>query len=170
MSMHIDGLDRVIADFAAVANMTTEDKLEILRPGAKVIMKHMMTYLRAHHWRTGALAASIDMEELAISDPVIRVMPGKENKTVARQKHAGSRTWRRRTYRIHDGSGRTKPSHHGPGNTVMDVAWYLNYGTSRIPATHWFDHAMEEAADEFYAVTEDGYNAFLASHGFGPAP
>lgn len=168
MNMHIDGLDHLIVSMTEAAAIPLEEKMNMIRRGALVVQRAVVEYLNAHHHRTGELADSIVLNELPSFESII-VEPGaKENRVTARTKHEGTRTWKRKTYKIHGRSGHNKSradSHHGPGNTVMDIGFYLEYGTTRTPAAHWLENSLKLAEDEFHAEMSQAWDEYLQSKG-----
>lgn len=170
-TVEMSGLSQLQADLQNLMNMSTEDKLAICWEGALAVQKRIKLYLSAHHHRTGELGASFTLDVIYNA---VFVRPGKTNKVVNRKKHAGTRTWKRRTSKIHSGSGRTtdrikpgnKSAHRGPGNTMDDIAAYLHYGTVRMKPTHWFNHTMNLATPDCYAAMEKALDEYFASKGF----
>jgi hypothetical protein len=46
-----------------------------------------------------------------------------------------------------------------------EKAFYLHYGTSKLPATNWVDEADELSADPVQAVMEEEFELFLREKG-----
>ena len=49
---------------------------------------------------------------------------------------------------------------------MMDVAYYLEYGTPRMAATHWMENAIELAQDEATEAMQEEWNKHMEECGF----
>ena len=161
MDMHIDGLDSLALSFKDLLEIPYDFRHDTLAGGAKIVCAKIMAYLHAHHKRTGQLANAWEVRDVSSGDDPCFLVT-----TIADEKVTRSGKIRRKQ-RIHQGSGRHRAgsSHHGSGNTMADIAYYLNYGTTRVDATHWFEHAMEEVEEEFAGYMEVSLGKFFDERG-----
>lgn len=150
---HFNGIDALEIDLERMANLDEETRWAMLEAGAAVFKRVFQEYLNKYHRKTGQLAESITITRFE-SQKSVRVWPiGKYHKK-------GRRSLRQ----LHDGSGASKRSkHHGAvgGSSMTDVAYYLEYGTPRMPATHWMENAIELANDEANEAMQEVWNKHL---------
>ena len=152
----VNGMNEMQRTMEDLARLTSEDKMNILQAGAKLLRDKMEQYVAEHHHRTGALEGSMS------------VTPAGDHIDVG-PKGKVTRVNRRRRRQAHAGSGGTArgSKHHGARgySTMEEIAWYLNYGTSRMDATHWFDRVMDEADEQVGAAEDAAWDEILKSKG-----
>lgn len=153
-----DGLEPLEMDMERFANMADDELADIVDAGATVFVEAQQEYLREHHGGgTGTLADSI--EAMTARRGVSIIGP--------RGKHAGHYTSTKGTHRAKTGSGKSKRrKHHGlaHGASNVDVGYYLEFGTPRMPAAHWMENANEAAADEAHAAMEKEWDIIMSHH------
>ena len=155
------GTDELEISFAELAQLTDEDKEKIIMPGAEVIRKHQFEIFESEH-NSKILAPSIVAEYLpGFEDGVALIEP--------KGIHHGKKTVHGSNYhRPKTGQGRShKRKRHGltAGTTNQEVGYYLEYGTPRMPASHWMERANEKATDETNAAMEKAWDELLTSKG-----
>ena len=156
------GTDELEISFTELAQLTDEDKEKIVMAGAEVIKKHQVSVLESDH-NSKILAPSIEAKYLpGFKDGVAVIEP--------KGIHHGKKTVHGSNYhRPKTGQGRShKRKRHGltAGTTNQEVGYYLEYGTPRMPASHWMERANEKAADETNAAMEKAWNDYITSKGF----
>ncbi len=153
-----NGIDSLQRDLEKLERIDSDTKWSILEAGAQVFLHAYEQKLRAQHWITGQLARSLRIDRLSNGE-VARIWPigkyQKKRKRLLRERHAGS-----------GASKRSK--HHGfvGGSTTMEVAYYLEYGTPRMAATHWMEYSNEEAEDPSREAMQEAWNKHLEECGF----
>ena len=141
-SFSFNGIDSIAASFAELAEIDDDTRENLLRAGGEAVERHQKEYLQQHHSRTGELAESIRYKrkgEFGIVAPA--------------GKHSGVGTGRRKSKR-----GRSHGSYSG---TNAEVAYILEYGSPRLPATHWMEMANEEAEPDFESAMAAAWNEHL---------
>lgn len=151
---HVYGLDNLDIELEQLAAVDDADALLILERGGEVYKAAHQRYLNAWHHLTGQLEASISIvQKIAGEFPMVRIEP--------KGKRRGAFTGRR----MKKEKGRRRSSGHYEGSN-REVAYYLEYGTPRMPAAHWMETANEEAAEEAQAAMEAAWDEYLKSKGF----
>lgn len=151
-----NGVDSLELSLKQVAELSPEEKENIIMAGANLIRDKLRQYLNTHHRRTGALADSITAKYF--SDGTAEVEPGITKKI-----------GKRRSAQLHGGSGGTSRSkHHGPTgrSTMAEVGYYLEYGTPRMKAAHWMETSNEQSMAEFDAAMARAWDEHLERAGF----
>ena len=145
------------------SELTSEELFSILRPAAEALKQHYVdTILRLFRRRTGSLAESIQVIEsgrdrpyMDLSEASIYVGPkGRRKKGgQTRKSRAGSPS---KKYAKHNRSVAAKNE---------DVAYYLEYGSPRIAATHWMENTNEQVSEEIQDIVENGFTELLREKG-----
>ena len=145
-----NGMDEISASFEQLANLTDEDKMSVIMPGAKVLLQRQREKIESLFvQRTGDLANSLTIEEKSGENgPYAWIFP--------KGKHRGSSTGKRK------GKRRSNGKYSG---TNAEVAYILEYGSPRISATHWLENANEEAEDEVIAAQQEAWNDLATKKG-----
>lgn len=151
-----NGIDSISASFAELAEIDDDSRENLLRAGGEAIERHQKEYLQQHHSRTGELAGAITLE---VYPTIALVAPrGKQKRVKHRVKS-----------QAHKGSGGTlRSKHHGKtgASSMMDVGYYLEFGTPRMVARHWMENANKEAEPDFDAAMAAAWNEHLNKIGF----
>lgn len=139
------------ASLLALSQMTDENKWSILQPAAEIAKTAFSDAVQdTFQQHTGALAKS-----------PVAVQKRKDGTVFAliqlKGKHPKSSTGVRMKK---DRNGKRRKSGRYSG-TNAEVGYFLNYGTPRIPATHWYENTEERIEPEIVAKVEEGYDAFL---------
>lgn len=151
---NFDGIDYISAKFEQLAQIDDDDKMSVIRPAAEFLKgKHQEKILSKFKRRTGALAGSITVEQKSDDD-------GAYAHIAPKGKHPRSTTGKR--MKPENGKRRSSGSYSG---TNAEVAYILEYGSPRIPASHWMEEANEEAADEVVAIQQDAWDKLVAEKG-----
>lgn len=149
-SFKFDGVDALGLTFEKKANLSDDDLLRIIRPGAELLRERLSKKVRSiFAQRTGALADSFKLTERVLTDGAsITVLPG--------GKHS------------HPVMGKRKPRRKSDANherTNIEIAFILEHGSPRIKATHFMETTAEESEDAVYAAMEKELDAVLAEKG-----
>lgn len=149
----VRGLDRLDIELSQLAALDDADVLLILERGGEVYKAAQQRYLNSFHRITGQLEASISITQKTAGErPSVRIEP--------KGKRRGAFTGKR----MKKENGRRRSSGHYEGSNA-EVAWYLEYGTPRMPAAHWMETANEEAAEEAQAAMEAAWDEHLKTLG-----
>lgn len=145
-----NGLDEISASFDQLAQLSGDDKLSILMPSAQLLLQRQREkILQLFQRRTGDLENALTLEP----------REGDEGPSILiylKGKHRGSYTGKRK------GKRRSNGKYSG---TNAEVAYVLNYGSSRIQATHWMENANEEAEAEVVAAQQEAWNDLVTKKG-----
>lgn len=148
-SIKFNGVDAINASFEALAQVSDEEILSILRPAAVRLQEaHRQAIKDNFVQRTGALHDSIQIEQKRESGRVFyRVLPkGKHPRP-----YLGKRN-------------RTKPYNREPADNAT-IAFVLEHGSPRIAARHWMEKANDKVRDELNGLIEKAWNDYLARKG-----
>lgn len=145
----VSGLDTVTAAFDHLADVSDEDKLRVLRAGGEILKAAFQEALKTlFQQHTGKLAASPEVEEKTGGDGgyVLIAPKGKHGRSSA---------------------GKRRPKHKGTytGDNA-EIAFILEYGSSRIPARHWMERTVEEQGDAVAEAMEAEWSKVLDEYGF----
>lgn len=145
-----NGMDEIVASMEQLANITDEDKMSVIRPAAEFLLKKQKEKIRTlFRRRTGALEESLTIEERSDGD-------GAYAHILPKGKHPGSGTGRRR--------GKRRSNGHYSGSNA-EVAYILEYGSPRIPASHWLETANEEAEGEVISIQQEAWDEMIEKKG-----
>lgn len=145
-----NGVDALNLTFDKMANLSGDDRLRIIRPGAELLRERLVDkVLTLFTQRSGALAKSFKLKERAWEDGAgISVYPtGKHPKS-----STGKRRRKRRSNDPYDG-------------TNAEVAFILEYGSPRIKASHFMETTAEESEGVVYEAMQAELNAILTELG-----
>lgn len=147
---NFDGIDYISAKFEQLSQLDDEDKMSVIRPAANLLRdRHREKILSLFKQRTGSLADSLQIEERSDEN-------GAYAHITPKGKHPKSSTGKRRK------KGRSSGRYSG---TNAEVAYILEYGSPRIPASHWMETANEESADEVIATQQASWNDLITKKG-----
>lgn len=139
----MNGLDELSISLDEIANMPEETKFAMLEAGAKALTEKWRDKLQSMK-RSGQLIGSIKTKRRQGDTPIVAVTP------------EGARASEYRGIRKTKRSG-------GYKKTNAEVAYVLEYGTPRMPATHWMETANENAADAVTDAEAAVWDEFLKS-------
>lgn len=143
------------ASLAQLSEMSEAERWQILEPAAELAREAYSEAVEAAFIQhSGDLAASPAVEKKKDKGgAVARIgLKGKHSKSSTGVRMKKDRNGKRRR------SGRYS-------GTNAEVGYFLNYGTPRIAATHWFDNTSDKIEPEVQAKIEEGWNAYLDSKG-----
>lgn len=145
-----NGVDALDLTFDKMANLSGDDLLRIIRPGAELLRERLVDkVLTLFTQRSGALAKSFKLKERVWEDGAgISVYPA--------GKHPKSSTGKRR--------GKRRSNGHYDG-TNAEVAFILEYGSPRMDATHFMQNTAEESEEAVYEAMQAELNAILTELG-----
>ena len=140
--------------------LTTDELLEVLRPAAMRLKEiYQQAIRKTFRQRTGSLADSIDFEDNYGGGYVwFTVKPSGSHKGGAYQRRS----------RAGDSSGRYAKHNRKPTKKAIkneELAYFLEYGTPRISASHWMENANDETEEEIQDIIEKGFDDLLAKKG-----
>ena len=145
-----NGMDEISASFEQLANISDEDKMAVIMPAARLLLKRQKEKIQSlFNQVTGALADSLTIQEKSDDS-------GAYAQIYLKGKHPGSSTGKRK------GKRRSNGKYSG---TNAEIGYILEYGSPRIAATHWMENANEEAADEVIAAEEAAWNDLITEKG-----
>lgn len=145
-----NGVDSLEASFEQLSQLSDEEKLSILLPSGQLLLERQKEKLRKlFKRRTGDLEDSLTLStKKGEESPIVTIYPT--------GKHRNSFTGKRIK------KGRSSGKYSG---TNVEVAYILNYGSPRIPATHWLENANEEAEADVIASQQEAFNELLEKKG-----
>lgn len=149
-SFKYNGVDALDLTFDKMANLSNDDLLRIIRPGAELLQKRLVDKVLAiFAQHSGSLAKSFKLKERVWEDGAgISVYPT--------GKHPKSSTGKRR--------GKRRSNGHYEGSNA-EVAYILEYGSPRINATHFMEITAEEYEQEVYEAMQEELNNVLSELG-----
>lgn len=139
------------ASLLTLSQMTDENKWSILQPASEIAKTAFSDAVQdTFQQPTGALAKSPVAVQKAKDGTVFALIQLKG-------KHPKSSTGVRMK-KDQDGKRRKSGRYSG---TNAEVGYFLNYGTPRIAATHWYENTEEKIAPQVQDKIEEGFNAYL---------
>ena len=135
------GLDELTLSLEQLATTPEETQYSILEAGASALIPRWKETLQSMK-RTGQLIESVKAARKKGETPIVAITP--------KGKRKGAYTGQRKT--------------HGGGTyqgTNTEVAYVLEYGTTRMAATHWMETTNEEAGDEVVAAEAAVWDDYL---------
>ena len=154
------------ASASLFSELTSEELLDALRPAAETLKSKYISVIRQKFsGGTGEFAESIRISEFGLdrkymdlSDASISVGP------------AGKRKKSKRGARNRAGPKDRKGAKHNRIASATfisnaELGYLLEYGTPRVPATHWMENANEEIEDEIANLIEEEFDKLLRSKG-----
>lgn len=145
-----NGMDELSASFEDMIQLSDEERMSVIMPGAEVVAEHQRGKIRSlFKQRTEALADSITIRQKSDDD-------GAYANIFLKGKHPGSSTGKRR------GKRRSNGKYSG---TNAEVGYILEYGSPRIAATHWMETANEDAAAEVASAQQEAWNDLMKEKG-----
>ena len=156
--------DNLSAGLAELGKLTDDELYTVLAAGASVIENaHKEELKRRFKQHTGSLAESPTItRKFDDGELIARVQP--------QGKHKGTKAGiRRRKSRAIKGIKGAKHGREGRSGTYeasnAEVAYYLEFGTPRIPASHWMEHANEKAAEALGEAMDNAWDELMESKG-----
>lgn len=148
-----DGIDGIMADFDELANIDDEVKYSILEAGAEVFKKHLQALLRREEHMNPT------MPQLINSITVFRKKRGRE--AFVRVYPEGKRKGEKKLGKRMRKSGSGRRSNGSYAGTNAEIGYILEYGSPRMPATHWMERGYEESEEAVYDAMQDAWNKHL---------
>lgn len=147
---NFNGMDEISASFEQLANLTDEERMAVIMPGAEILLQRQRETIESLFVQhTGDLANSLTIEEKNGEDgPFAWIFP--------KGKHRGSSTGKRK------GKRRSNGKYSG---TNSEIAYILEHGSPRISPTHWMESANEKAEDEVVAAQQEAWNNLVTKKG-----
>lgn len=143
-----NGVDAIEASLAQLASLPDSARWGILSAGAAVVQRFQQRQISAEFKRrTGQLFGSISVKRKGSGEEMAaQILPTGERKRAS----TGKRSYR----------GRSNGSYQG---TNAEVAYILEYGSPRIPASHWMEKANELAEPEMMQAEAAAWDEYLKS-------
>ena len=144
--------------------LNTEDLLNCIMPAANRLAEcYKQTIRKLFKRRSGQLIDSIIVDDRYVfessegSDVFVVIKPDgrRKNSKTSRKSKAGP-------------SNRKYAKHRRTFDTRLkneDLAYFLEYGTPRIAATHWMENTNEEVATEIQDMIETNFTELLKKKG-----
>lgn len=146
----INGVDGLDLTFDRKSQLSAEDLLRIIRPGAELMRERLAQKAReVFIQRSGDLASSFKLRERADSDGFAAISVAPEGK------HSPSGRGIRKRKR--GGGAKSK--------TNAEVAFVLEHGSPRIKATHFMETASEESEADVIDAMEAEFHKLLDERG-----
>lgn len=149
-----NGMDAISASFEELANVTDDDRKYVLQAGARVFAERQIAQIKT--WftqRSGQLANSVAVQLRGSDDSLCARIFFKGKRKDSDEKERRQRKLRR------------SRSDDNLGETNTEVAYILNYGSSRIKATHWLEYANEDVEPEAMDAMKYAWDEVLESKG-----
>lgn len=149
-----NGVDYLSATFEELSQLTDDDKLSIIMPAAELLAeKHSAKIRQVFNQRSGTLADSITVTTKTDDDGVYaHVSPKGKHPKSSRGKRMKNTPRGRRSSGKYSGSN-------------AEIGFILNYGSPRIPASHWMENANEEAEAEIEEAEQNAWNDLMEKKG-----
>lgn len=145
----VSGIGDMMQSLTAAGRISDEDSWRVVSAGAKVLEQRYVEKLTTlFRVITGSLAASVKIQR---KSPTTAILTPSGS-------HPGSSTGKRRPRT----GGKSHGSYQG---TNEEVAFILEYGSSRIAARHWMETTNEESGDEVTAAMAEEWNKLLTEKG-----
>ncbi len=147
MGMTVNGLDQLRADFASWASIPDDAILDrVVLPAAEYFKTRLaMAAATFFNVVSGSLAGSIKILRRGVYDWGIAATVGPDQ---GKHPHA---TQGKRKPRAQGGGG----GHYG--GTNAEIAYILEYGSTRIPARHWIEQTLNEVEPDIHAMMEAAF-------------
>lgn len=136
-----------------------DDILEVLRPAALALRDFYRDYIGQVFHGSGEFADSIDIEDDTVGNyAFITVRPFGRRKRGSHKarSRAGDKT---RKYAKHNRTASARKI------TNIELGYYLEYGTPRMPATHWMETANEQYGETVCDMVEAEFQKLLERKG-----
>lgn len=151
-----NGTEDLSFSLSDLANLSDDDKWRILSAGAAVMQEAQRSKAKQlfTKYSKGALANSISVVRKNKDGTLIAQI-------VPKGKHPNTGTGKRMK--------KTEKGRRSSGNysgSNAEIAYYLEFGTPRIPATHWIETAVEEAESDVIAAEAAAWDDHLKNKGF----
>lgn len=145
----VNGVDGLDLTYERKSQLSTDDLLRIIRPGAELMQTRLSQKVRdVFIQHTGELAASFKMRERTSDDgAAISIAP--------EGKHSPSGR----------GIRKRKKSGNGKPKTNAEIAFVLEHGSPRIHATHFMENTVEESEEDVIAAMDAEFTKILAERG-----
>lgn len=144
-----NGVDTISAKFEELARLTDEEKMSIIRPSAELLLERQRKkLLETFRKFTGDLSNALTISKRKGPDgPYMHIY--------FKGEHRSSST------------GKRKHRHpNGPySGTNAEIAYILEFGSPRIPASHWMEEVEDETVDELAAIQQTAWDELLTKKG-----
>ena len=155
MNLHIDGLDRLSVSYATLSQISDDELWGVIEPAAETLKSKMQDVIsRLFRQRSGSLRESIEVKRKLSKGGAVFALVGPNQ-----GKHPKATQGKRKSRGAAGGGGGSY------AGTNAEVGWILNYGSSRIPASHWMETACDEAEEELLQQLEQGFDALCTAAG-----
>ena len=143
----VNGVDGLDLTFERKSQLSTDDLLRIIRPGAELMQSRFVQKIHeVFTQRSGDLANSFKLRNIKFDDgAAISIAP--------EGKHSPN------------GRGIRNRKKSGKPKTSAEVAFVLEYGSPRLAATHFMENTVEESEADVIAAMEAEFNKILDERG-----
>lgn len=145
----VNGVDGLDLTYERKSQLSTDDLLRIIRPGAELMQSRFVQKVQAiFTQRSGDLANSFKIRERKSDDgAAISIAPEGKHRPNGR----GIRNRKK--------SGKSK------SKTNAEVAFVLEYGSPRMAATHFMENTIDESEADVIAAMDAEFNKILDERG-----
>ena len=142
---NVSGMGDIMETFVKAGRIGEEESWRVVSAGARVLEALYASRL-AELFRvvTGSLSASVKTKRASATMAVLTPMG----------KHPHTSAGKRRKKK----NGKSHGSYQG---TNAEIAFILEYGSERIPATHWMEKTNEEAEEPVHQAMAEEWNKIL---------
>lgn len=165
MSFRIDGLEKLEASFAELAALSDETIWSIIKPAAEQLKEAMQSSIAemvGAKKSSGQLSASIEIRDKRLEGGAASCFVGPNQRKRSRKKADGTEA-KPGARKTRNGKKASNGSYSG---TNAEVAFILEYGSSRIPAKHWMQTAVDDSEADVINTMEVGFDQALEDAGF----
>mgnify|MGYP006978556433 CR=1 FL=1 len=143
----VNGVDGLDLTFERKSQLSTDDLLRIIRPGAELIQTRFVQKIQAIFTQhSGDLANAFKLRERKSDDgAAISIAP--------EGKHSPN------------GRGIRNRKKSGKPKTNAEVAFVLEYGSPRMAATHFMENTIDESEADVIAAMDAEFNKILDERG-----
>ena len=143
----VNGVDGLDLTFERKSQLSTDDLLRIIRPGAELLQSRFAQKIsEVFTQRSGDLANSFKLRNIKSDDgAAISIAP--------EGKHSPN------------GRGIRNRKKSGKPKTNAEVAFVLEYGSPRLAATHFMENTAEESEADVIAAMDAEFNKILDERG-----
>ena len=158
----VNGMDVLTKSMDDLAHLGAEDRFVVLEAGARVVQEHLTEILKTRfRVISGHLSDSLQYIR-KYSSVMVQPVGDHDDRMRARRRAAsyGPKPPRK--------SGKPRKPRKLPQahkTTNAEVAYYLEYGSPRIDATHWMETGVEECAEETTNAMAEAWDELLREKG-----
>ena len=151
---YFDGIDELNASLNAAAEVEPASILKILHAGADILVAA---------WRE-KLGAMGKPDPKPLQDSITTRDVTRDDKIAVQLRFSGKHPHGLKGQRMKKENGKRRSSGTYAG-TNAEIAYILEYGTPRMPATHWMETANDESEEAVQQAMASAWNEYLKGKG-----